>query len=91
MSETLVWQEVNRLVERLTLHEQAVLVERLARRLAQEIAPARKAQSLRGAWKNKFLPDLDLDAELAEIRTAWQKELDDRRRGPTSQCAVHHL
>ena len=42
MSEKLAWREVNRLIERLTLHEQAVLVERLARRLAQEIAPARK-------------------------------------------------
>lgn len=77
MSETLAWQEVNRLIERLTLHEQAVLVERLARRLAQEIAPARKPQSLRGVWKDKFPPDLDLEAELAEIRTAWQRELND--------------
>lgn len=77
MPETLTWQQVNHLVERLTLHEQAVLVERLARRLAQGIAPTRKPQSLRGAWKGKFPPDLDLDAELAEIRTAWQKELND--------------
>ncbi len=77
MSETLTWQEVNRLIERLTLHEQAVLVERLARRLAQGIAPTGKPQSLRGVWKGKFPPDLDLDAELAEIRAAWQKELSD--------------
>ncbi len=70
MSETLAWQEVNRLIERLTLHEQAALVERLARRLAQGIASTGKPQSLRGVWKGKFPPDLDLDAELAEIRAS---------------------
>jgi len=65
------------MVERLTLHEQAVLVQRLARRLAQGTAPERKSQSLRGIWKDKFPPDLDLETELAEIRTAWQEELGD--------------
>ncbi len=77
MPGTLAWQEVNRLVGQLTLHEQAELIQQLAQRLAQKAAPVREPQSLRGIWKGKFPPDLDLDAELTEIRTAWQEELND--------------
>ncbi len=77
MPGTLAWQEVNRMAERLTLHEQAMLVQLLARRLAQGTAPEKKSQSMRGIWKDKFPPDLDLETELTEIRTVWQEELGD--------------
>ena len=36
--------------------------------------PPEKAQSLRGDWSDAFSEDLDVDAELKEIRGEWQKE-----------------
>jgi hypothetical protein len=36
--------------------------------------PPEKPQSLRGDWSDAFSDDLDVGAELKEIRSEWQKE-----------------
>jgi hypothetical protein len=48
----------------------------LAQYLAESNGEGRpeKPQSLRGDWSDAFPEDLDVDAELKEIRGEWQKE-----------------
>ena len=41
---------------------------------AGNVAPRMKLKSLRGTWQNAFPLELDLDAELKEIRSGWEKE-----------------
>jgi len=72
-----VLEEVTQLAERLSPPEQLRLVEHLAKRLQAQSFPARKLQSLRGTWKDKFPQDFDIDSDLREIREEWLKELDE--------------
>lgn len=46
----------------------------LAERLTQPAKESKKTVDLYGAWRGKFPDDFDLDAELREIRQAWEKE-----------------
>ena len=39
--------------------------------------PKKEIKSLRGSWKGKFPEDFDLDAELKEIRSEWEKEIEE--------------
>lgn len=70
-------EQVTKLVDRLSPPEQLQLVEHLARRLRTQTLEAKKPQSLRGIWKNKFPEDADIEAGLREIRGEWRKELDE--------------
>ena len=36
--------------------------------------PPEKPRSVRGDWRDAFSDDLDVEAELKEIRGEWQKE-----------------
>ena len=68
-------QKVQSWLDKLLPDEQAMLIEQLARQLAKAVAlrPA-PPQDLYGIWKDKFPPDLDLDAALREMRQEWQTE-----------------
>ncbi len=71
-------QQVENLLDKLTVREQAVLLERLARRIRLAALPARvQPQDLYGIWKGKFPEDVDLDTALREIRQAWETEWDE--------------
>jgi hypothetical protein len=71
-------RQLESLLDKLTLSEQAVLIEQLARRIKLAAVPARpQPQDLYGAWKRKLAEDVDLDAALREIRQAWQTEWDE--------------
>lgn len=72
-----VLEEVTQMAERLSPPEQLRLVEHLAKRLRTQTLEAKKPQSLRGIWKGKFPEDMDIDADLKEIRGEWLKELDE--------------
>ncbi|HLM60210.1 MAG TPA: hypothetical protein VK308_05370 [Pyrinomonadaceae bacterium] len=72
-------ETVAHLAEQLPPEEQLSLVARIAEHLRQSQTPSprKQPQSLRGSWRGKFPEDLDLDADLAEIRGEWLKELDE--------------
>lgn len=70
---TISVEQVKRLAEFLSPKDKRELAEFL-NQPADSITPRPKPQSLRGAWKDAFPPDLDLDAELKEIRNEWEKE-----------------
>jgi hypothetical protein len=67
-----VLEHIKELAQNLTPEEKDVLAEYLADSSAEE--PPEKPQSLRGDWSDAFSEDLDVDAELKEIRGEWQKE-----------------
>lgn len=70
---TISIEQVKRLADYLSPEDKLHLAEFLHQQ-AGNVAPRPKPQSLRGAWKDAFPPDLDLDAELKEIRSEWEKE-----------------
>jgi hypothetical protein len=72
-----VLEQVTQLADRLSPPEQLQLVEHLAKRLRMQALKAKKPQSLRGIWKDKFPEDADIDSALREIRGEWLKELDE--------------
>jgi len=70
-------RQVEDLIDQLSPSEQALLMERLARRVRLTVlSPVLPARDLYGAWKAKFPEDLDLDAALSEIREEWTNEWD---------------
>ncbi len=72
-----VLEQVTKLADRLSPPEQLQLVEHLAKRLRTRTFEAKKPQSLRGIWKDKFPKDADIDAALKEIRDEWKIELEE--------------
>lgn len=74
-------ETITHLAEQLPPEEQLQLVARIAEHLRQSQSAAAKTkkqpQDLYGAWRGKFPEDLDIEAELAEIRGEWLKELDE--------------
>lgn len=72
-----VLEEVTQLAERLSPPEQLWLVEHLAKRLRTQTLEAKKPANLYGSWRGKFPEDMDIDADLREIRGEWLKELDE--------------
>lgn len=75
MSEV-TFEQVTQLADQLPAHEQRKLIAYLTRRLA---APTtnRQPESLYGIWKGYFPEDLDIEAEIREIRDEWKKDLED--------------
>jgi hypothetical protein len=72
-----VLEKVTQMADRLSPPEQLQLVEHLAKRLRTRTLRAKKPQSLRGTWKDKFPEDADIETAIREIRDEWKKELDE--------------
>ncbi|MEP7336390.1 MAG: hypothetical protein ABI977_01380 [Acidobacteriota bacterium] len=75
-------QEVNleyveRLASQLSPQDQRSLVARLEHQLYVAGLNGKQPRSLWGIWKGKMPEDIDLDAELYEIRHEWEKELEE--------------
>jgi len=69
--------QVESLLDKLTLSEQAALIERLARRMRlAALSILVQPQDLYGAWKDKFPRDVDLNVALRDIRRGWETEWD---------------
>ena len=75
MMNTVSIEQVKRLANYLSPEDKLHLAEFLSQP-AGNVAPRLKPKSLRGTWQNAFPPELDLDAELKEIRSEWEKEWD---------------
>ena len=68
-------RQVESLFDKLTLNEQAALIERLARRMRLATSCISiQPQDLYGIWKGKFPKNADLDMALHEIRQGWEIE-----------------
>jgi len=72
-----VLEQVTQMADQLSPPEQLQLVEHIAKHLQTRTLKAKKPQSLRGIWKDKFSEDADIDTALREIRGEWLKELDE--------------
>lgn len=64
------------LAKQLPPEQQLQLVARIAENLRKSQS-RKQPQDLYGAWRGKFPDDLDIEADLAEIRGEWLKELDE--------------
>ncbi len=73
MINTISIEQIKRLAFYLSPEDKLHLADFLHQQ-AGNVAPRTKPKSLRGTWKNEFPADLDLDAELKEIRSEWEKE-----------------
>ena len=71
---TISIEQVKRLADYLSPEDKLHLADFL-RQQAGNVIPRPKPKSLRGTWKNEFSRDLNLNAELKEIRSEWEKEL----------------
>jgi len=72
-----VLEQVTQMADRLSPPEQLRLVEHLAKQLQTRTFEAKKPQSLRGIWKDKFPEDADIETDIREIRDEWKKEFDE--------------
>ncbi len=88
-------EQVTNLAAQLSPAERLALIEHLARDLQRDAVHTKQGArpdkpdappSLYGAWKGKFPEDIDLDAELAEIRGEWLKELDEMEAEAVKQA-----
>lgn len=68
-------QNIQRLADQLSLHDQQLLAAHLRRNLI--FAPPRSPRSLKGLWKDSFPPDVDIEAAIREIRDEWKPELNE--------------
>lgn len=48
--------------------------KKLAERLTKSAAKQKQTVDLYGAWRGKFPDEIDIDAELKEIRQVWEEE-----------------
>ncbi len=72
-----VLEKVTQMADRLSPLEQLQLVEHLAKRLRTRTFEAKKPINLYGSWRGKFPEDIDVEADIREIRDEWKKELDE--------------
>ena len=70
---TISIEQVKRLAIYLSPEDKLHLAKFLSQQ-AGNITPPTKLKSLRGTWQNAFPPEIDLDIELKEIRSEWEKE-----------------
>jgi hypothetical protein len=71
-------QQIEALLEELSLDELLALIENIARRLRQQ--KERKPQPLYGSWRGKFPEDADIDAALKEVRQQWQEHVEEYKK-----------
>jgi hypothetical protein len=69
-----VLDHIKQLAVGLTRTEKQELTDYLSRSEAARVPETPK--SLRGDWRTAFSSDTDIDADLAEIRSEWQREWD---------------
>jgi len=62
-----VLEQVTQMADRLSPPEQLQLVEHLARRLRTRTLEAKKPQSLRGTWRDKFPEGTDIEADIRKF------------------------
>jgi hypothetical protein len=75
---TAVYSRIESMLDQLDREEQLLLIDELATRFRGSVLDYRvHSESLHGAWKGLLPADLDLDAELKEIRSEWTKEWDE--------------
>ena len=67
------FEHIKQLAGNLTSAEKEILVHYLVEANGEQPSQE-KPQSLRGDWADAFPQDLDVDAELKEIRGEWKKE-----------------
>lgn len=72
-----VLETVTEMADKLSPSEQLQLIEHIAKRLQMKISDKKKPQSLRGSWKGKFPEDIEVEADIQEIRDEWKKEFDE--------------
>ena len=72
-----VLEKVTEMADRLSPTEQLRLVEHLAKRLRTQSLGTKKPINLYGSWRGKFPEDVDIEADIREIRDEWKKELDE--------------
>ncbi len=72
-----VLETVTEMADRLSPSEQLRLVEHLAKRLQTRKIETKKPIDLYGSWRGKFPEDIDVEADIREIRDEWKKELDE--------------
>ena len=72
-----VLETVTEMADKLSPSEQLRLVEHLAKRLQTQKIEKKKPIDLYGSWRGKFPEDIDVEAEIREIRDEWKKELDE--------------
>lgn len=72
-----VLETVTEMADRLSPSEQLQLVEHLAKRLQARTLNTKKPLDLYGSWRGKFPEDIDIEADIREIRDEWKKELDE--------------
>lgn len=73
-------EQIEQLVNQLSINDQHYLLLRLETRLQQPAAPIEQSnqpQSLRGIWAGKFPDDFDVMAAIREIRDEWKEELEE--------------
>ena len=68
-----VLEHIKQLALNLTPEEKEDLVHELVESNGEK-ASSKNPKSLRGDWSDAFPKDLDVDAELKEIRGEWRKE-----------------
>jgi hypothetical protein len=71
-------QQIEALLEELSLDELLALIENIARRLRQH--EERKPQPLYGSWRGKFPEDAEIDAALKEVRQQWQEHVEEYKK-----------
>jgi hypothetical protein len=67
-----VLDHIKQLAVGLTRREKQELTDYLSGSKAAPLSETPK--SLRGEWRKEFSSDTDIDADLAEIRSEWQRE-----------------
>ncbi len=66
-------QMIEGLLDRLTVEEQIVVIERLAHKLRASVR-SNAPKSLYGVWRERFSQDFDIDVALGQIRGNWESE-----------------
>lgn len=75
MSEV-TFEQVTHLADQLPAQDLHKLIAYLEHRLAASAAN-KQPQSLYGIWKGYFPDDLDIEADIREIRDEWKEDLED--------------
>jgi hypothetical protein len=64
--------QIESLLPLLSAAEKLQLIAHMVRDLIEQ--PPQPPRDLRGIWKDKFPPDVDIDSTLKEIRSGWEED-----------------
>ena len=71
---SLTLKQIEALALQLPHEQRQELIERLNRSLTERESSQRKPIDLAGDWEGRFPEDFDLDAELRDIRSQWNRD-----------------